>query len=425
MCGRDLFHLVGASALRSTRLGRGLRVLRGLEVGMLCDGVEQDGDAPGDSCERDLARLAVGHETLVELAENVIVAACGNGSHVESLLEVGSASARLGLVLDRAAFVVERGVAAHLGDALGVEVSDVGALREDYAGEAGPHALDLAEAPVELPEPLVGRYCGVTLSLDLGDVLVEAVQRALEVPRSLRVEVVLELVGDDRAGLEEVLPRPDGLLEAFLGFGAGLDEVQLLVLEGCRVVADHLAVDGVRLLEPPLGLRELARPPCVEAHGLDAAREAFVGQRLLVGAGGLERDECAEFGRLLDHFCPAGPDVSDCFLLSAGVTNVELFLADVDSHYLFGRLHDILSLSSSYRDLVSRTPFQPYRLWLMTKRRCPDSPARSKPLGGNGLTAAARVGWPSFPGILFASTRVSAIPTPVGQEQLESISQRG
>ena len=316
--GRSLLRLAWASVLRSGLLGGCLRVLRGLEIWMFCDGVEQDGDAPCNSCERDLARLAVGHEALIELAKYVIVPACGYRSHVERLLEVGSASAWLGRVLDRAALVVERGVAAHLGDALGVEVADVGALREDCAGEARPHALDLAETPVELAKPPVGRYCSVALRFDLGDVLVKALQRTPEVPRRLRIEVVLELVGDDRTGLEEVLSRSDGLLEAFLGFGARLYEMEFLVLERRRVVADHLAVNGVRLLNPPLRLRELARPPCIEAHGLDAARKAFVGQGLLVWAGGLEADYGAELRRLLDQLCPAGPDVSYVFFPPSG-----------------------------------------------------------------------------------------------------------
>ena len=38
-------------------------------------------------------------------------------------------------------------------------------------------------------------------------------------------------------------------------------------------------------------------------------------------------------------------------------------------------------------------------------------------LGGYGLIATARVGRPSFPGILFAFLCESAIPTPVEQEQ--------
>ena len=38
-------------------------------------------------------------------------------------------------------------------------------------------------------------------------------------------------------------------------------------------------------------------------------------------------------------------------------------------------------------------------------------------LGGYGLIATARVGRPSFPGILFAFPCESAIPTPVEQEQ--------
>ena len=55
------------------------------------------------------------------------------------------------------------------------------------------------------------------------------------------------------------------------------------------------------------------------------------------------------------------------------------------------------------RDFASRMPFQPYRLWLMTKRRRPDSRTMCLHLRYLGLAAAALGGWPSVQGILFAS----------------------
>ena len=55
----------------------------------------------------------------------------------------------------------------------------------------------------------------------------------------------------------------------------------------------------------------------------------------------------------------------------------------------------------------------------MTKWRCPDSPAMYLHLGGNGLTATARIGWPSDPGILFASAHALAISAPAEQERRE------
>ena len=127
--------------------------------------------------------------------------------------------------------------------------------------------------------------------------------------------------------------------------------MELLVLEGERVVADHLAVDLVRFLDAALGFGEPPGSPCVEAHGPDVSCEAFVRKGLLVRPGRLEADDCSERRRLLDHLRPAGLDVSDVFLLSVGVADVKPFLADVDSHYQFRRLHDILSLSSSYQGL--------------------------------------------------------------------------
>ena len=38
---------------------------------------------------------------------------------------------------------------------------------------------------------------------------------------------------------------------------------------------------------------------------------------------------------------------------------------------------------------------------------------------GNGLTATARIGWPSDPGILFASAHAWAISAPAKQERRE------
>ena len=420
-----LVGLGGASAV-ALRLRRHCDV-RGvfgrLEVRVLGYVVEHDGDVSGNSCERNLARLAALYEPPVRLAEDVVASGCAYRRHVERFGEIAPASLRTRLLLDGAALVVERGVPAHLGYALGVELSDVRTVCKNRAREAGADALDRLEASVEFSHVLILGNGLVALDLDLRNLLVELGKRAFDVPLRVPVCDVLKLIVHDRPGLHEVLAHADRLFQAFVRLGSLLDEMELFVLERCRVVSDHLAVDLVRLLDAPLGFRKAPRSPCVEAHGSDAFREAFVGERLLIGASRLEADDGPELCRLLDQLCPAGLDVSDVFFLSVWVAYVEMFLADIDAHYHFGRVHDILSLSSSYRDLVSRMPYQPYRLWLMTKRRCPDSPAMYMHLGGNGLTAAARVGWPSFPGILFASACAYASPSPNRQERSESISQ--
>ena len=321
-----------------------------------------------------------------------------------------SDACRPGLVPDCAAFVVDRCVPAHLGDALRVEVSDVRAACKHRPDKTRAYALDLQESVGQVFHPLVIGYGLVAPGLYPRNLPVKSRDGAFKMPARIPVADVLKLVVHDCPCLHEVPAHADALFQPLLRFGAGLDEVELFVLEGCRVVADHLAVDPVRLFDAPLGFGEPARAPGVKAYSPYAFCEAFVRERLFIRPRRLEADDGIGPRRSLDHFSPAGLDVSDCFLLPVRVADVEPFLADIHPDVHSDLIHDILSLSSSYRDAVSRMPFQPYRLWLMKMQRRPDSPAMYMHLGGNGLTAAAWGGWPSAPGILFASPRGLGYP---------------
>ena len=422
--GRRLLRLAGSStsALWMRCRGDDLGVLRRLEVGVFGNVVQQDGDMARDRCQGNLPWLAVGYEPLVYAAEDVVRATAGYRSHVESLPEVGSAALGLGPVLDRAALVVDGSVTAHLGDALRVEVADVGTVGEYRPRKARADAFDLLEPAGEIFHARVAFNCRIAFGLESGNLRVDLLDKLVDGLLHVGVRVVLKLVVDEGPGLHVVLARADGLFEAFLRFGMLLDEMKLRFLERCRVVADHFAVDGVGLLDAPLRFGKAPRLPGVKAHGLHALGEAFVGKRLLIWPCRLEADDGTEFRGPRDQFCPTGLDVLDVFLSTVWVADVKPLLADVNSYVHSDRIHDILSLSSSYGDLVSRMPLQPFRLWLMTKWRCPDSPAMYLYLGGNELTATARTGWPSGPGILFASACAFASPSPDGQEQWESIS---
>ena len=216
LCGLGRRPGPSAAPFGTVGLGDVLGILRGLEVRVLGDGVEQNGDFTGHGRECQLACLAVGDEPLVEFPQHVVVPRRAHGGHVQGLREFAPASFRAGLPLDRAALVADRRVPAHLGDALVVELPDVWAFGEHRPGEARADALDLPESPVEVFQALVRRDGRGALLLDPLDVPVDALERVPEVLRRLRVEVVLELVGDDVPGLLEVPARADALFEAFL-----------------------------------------------------------------------------------------------------------------------------------------------------------------------------------------------------------------
>ena len=397
-----------ATAPWKRRAGDVLRILGGDEVWVLRDVVQQDGDAPRDSRERDLAWLALGDKALVDRAEDVVAPACGDRRHVHGLPEVRSAALRLGLLLDRAALVVDRGVAAHLGYAAVRELSDVGAVGEHDAREARADALDRLEPRGKLAHAVVRGNRRVALSLDPGDLLVELGEGLVEALAHLGVGKVLVLVVDDGSRLHQVLARRNSPLQRLVGLGSRLDEVKLIILEGHRVVADHLAVDGVGLLDAPLRFRVLPRSPGVQAHGPDASGEAFFGKRLLVWAGGLEADDGSELERLLDQFGSAGLDVPDFLLGSVWVADVERIFADIDADVNSDRIHDILSLSSSYRDLYPACSFNHAALAHDEWRRS-DSPAMYVHLGGNELAAMAQGRWPSLSGHSFRFEETSPL----------------
>ncbi len=343
--------LAGASALAAFGLCDVFRILRWDEVRISGDVVEQDGDASCDGRERESPGLTLGDEPLVERAQDVVIAACGDGGHVEGFFEIRPPSLRLGLVPDCTALVVNRRAPAHLGDALWIEVADVRAVCEHSPDKARAYAFDLQESVGQMFHPLVVGYGPVAFGLYPRNLPVKLRDGAFEVPARIPVADMFELVVHDRPCFHEVPAYADILFQPFLRLGAGLDEVELLVLERYRVVADHLAVDLVRLLDTPLGFGEPPCAPGVKAHGPDTSREAFFCQGLLIRACRLEADDGIEPCRSFDHLSPAGLDVSDCFLLSVRVADVELFFADIDPHYHFGRWHDILSLSSSYQGL--------------------------------------------------------------------------
>ena len=379
-----------STAFRLRGLGDVLGVLSLLEVGVLGNVVQQDRYVSGYSRKRNLPRLSVGYESLVDASQNVIRATSGNGSHVESLLEVASATLGLCLLLDRGTLMVDGCVSAHLGNAFRVELADVWAIGENVASKARPYALDLLESSRKIAHAFVALYGCVACGLKLCDLLVDLFEKLGDALLHVGVGIVLELIVDERPGFLVVLSCADGFFQSFVRFGTSLDEVKFLILEGCGVVADHLAVNGVSLLKTPLGLRVPACPPGVETHGTDILRETFVGKRLLVWTCCLEAHNRTELGCFRNQSGSAGLDVLDMFFLTVGIADVEPVLSDVHSDVHSGRNHDILSLSSSYRVFVTRMPLQPFRLLLMTKRRFPDSPAICEYLEGNEITAAAR-----------------------------------
>ena len=397
-----------ATALGKRRTSDVLRVLGGNEVGVLRDVVQQNGDTPRDGRECDLAWLALGDKALVDRAEDVVAPACGNRRHVHGLPEIGSAALRLGLLLDRAALVVDRSVAAHLGDATVRELADVRTIGEHDARETRADTLDRLEPRGKLAHAVIRGDRRVAFSLDPGDLLVELGERLVKALAHLGVRKVLVLVVDDGSRLHQVLARGNGPLQRFVGLGSWLDEVQLRFAEGHRVVADHLAVDGVGLLDAPLRFRVLPRSPGVQAHGPDASGEAFVGKRLLVWAGGLEADDGSELERLLDQFGSAGLDVPGFLLGSVGVADVERIFADIDADVNSDRIHDILSLSSSYRDSYPGCSFNHAALAHDEWRRS-DSPAMYVHLGCNELAAMAQGRWPSLSGHSFRFEETSPL----------------
>ena len=138
--------LAGASELSDFGSCDILWILRRNEVGISGDVIEQDGDASCDGREREFPGLSLGDEPLVERAKDVVAAACGDGGHVEGLFEIRPPALRLGLVPDCAALVIDGCAPAHFGDALRVEVADVGAACEHCPDKARAYALDLQES---------------------------------------------------------------------------------------------------------------------------------------------------------------------------------------------------------------------------------------------------------------------------------------
>ena len=183
---------------------------------------------------------------------------------------------------------------------------------------------------------------------------------------------------------------------------SGLNEWHFAIFERRGEVADHLAVQSVRLLYPASRLGILTSLPGVKASSSHSCGQAFVREVFLVYAGGLETDYSVKLLCGVYDSCPSGLVVLEVLLFPIREADVEAVLTDVDSYVHSDRIHGILSLSSGYVGCMCRPmPLQPSQsddhisVGAHAEERSCDL------LGGFGLADTARRRWPSPTGHSF------------------------
>ena len=145
------------------------------------DGVEGDEELAGDGHEGELGRLAGLAQSLIERRERGVEAGSGHRGQVEHGADRGAASADASGAAERSAIAGEGSDADERRDLAPSQVTELGQIDQQRAGDAGSDTRDGLEEREKFRAFGALPQRGIDLSLEIADELRERSQHAIEV----------------------------------------------------------------------------------------------------------------------------------------------------------------------------------------------------------------------------------------------------